>query len=71
MQLWPAVSRAAALRHGKGDQLCHFSLKHVVEVPLGLLLMPAGLRAGAALSHKLGGKLLRCCKVNPGSAHHG
>ena len=28
-------------------------------------------RVGAMLSHKLGGKVLRCCKIGEGSAHRG
>ena len=60
-------SSSTALRHVKGDQLCHLCLMHVVTVPLGLLRV----RRWAALSHKLGGKLLRCCKIQEGSAHQG
>ena len=46
-------SSSTAFRHVKGDQLCHLLLRHMVEVPLRLLSMPAGVRAGAPLSHKL------------------
>ena len=34
-------SSSTALRHVSGDQLCHFFLEHVVEVPLRLLQVPA------------------------------